>query len=253
MFDSHAHYGDDRFAEDRHELLKSLFASEITGIVEIGTDQKTSFESYELARQYENMYFAVGIHPEFAEQIGEVRGWLPRLAAEEKCAAIGEIGLDYHYDTPSKEAQMKAFEAQLCLAEELGKPVIIHDRDAHGDCLEAVRRHPNVKGVFHSFSGSAEMAKILVELGWYISFSGVLTFKNAVKPIEAASVVPTERLLVETDCPYLAPHPFRGQRNDSRLMAKTLEKLSEIKNVSFSEMERITTENAHTFFRIKGK
>lgn len=252
MFDSHAHYGDDRFEADRHEVLKNLFSSGLSGIVEIGTDRKTSFESFELAKKYENMYFAVGIHPEFAEQISGVREWLPRLAEDEKCVAIGEIGLDYHYDTPSKEAQTAAFEAQLCLAEELGKPVVIHDRDAHGDCLEAVKRHPNVKGVFHSYSGSAEMAKILIKLGWYISFSGVLTFKNAVKTVEAASVVPTERLLCETDCPYLAPHPFRGQRNDSLLMAKTVEKLAEIKNVSFSEMERITTENARVFFGIKG-
>ncbi len=251
MFDSHSHYGDDRFEADRHDVLKGLFASSVSGIVEAGTDRKTSFDSRELSRQYENMYFTAGIHPEFAEQINEGVEWLKELAKDEKCVAIGEIGLDYHYDTPSREAQLKAFEAQLRIACELDKPVVIHDRDAHGDCLETVRRYPEVKGVFHSFSGSAEMAKVLVKLGWYVSFSGVVTFKNAVKTVEAASVVPVERLLSETDCPYLAPHPFRGQRNDSSLMAKTVEKLAELKNTSFEEMERITTENALAFFRIK--
>ena len=252
MFDSHSHYGDERFDEDRHEVLKRLFASSVTGIIEAGTDKKTSFEAFELSEKYDNMYFTAGIHPEFAEEINEVREWLPGLLKKEKCVAIGEIGLDYHYDTPPKEVQIKAFEEQLRIAGETGKPVVIHDRDAHGDCLDMIRRHPEVKGVFHSFSGSSEMAKVLVRLGWYISFSGVVTFKNAVKTVEAASVVPLDRIISETDCPYLSPHPYRGQRNDSLLMAKTVEKLAEIKNVSVSEMEYITSRNAKELFGISG-
>ena len=173
------------------------------------------------------------------------------LRALFKAVALGEIGLDYHYEDVPPEIQMVYFEKQMALAEKLNIPVIIHDRDAHGDCLEMVKRFPNVKGVFHSFSGSAEMALELVKLGWYISFSGTVTFKNAKKPKEACVAIPSDRLLIETDAPYLAPTPHRGELNRSSYVQLTAEEIARLRGVSVEEIERITTENAKRLFRIK--
>ena len=250
MFDSHAHYGDTAFDSDREELLKSLFANGVSAVVEAGTDEMTSLAARELARRYENVYFVAGLHPEYAESAENIPLWLPQILKDEKCVGIGEIGLDYHYDTPARDIQRKAFELQLRLAEETGKPVVIHDREAHADCLDLVRAFPKVRGVFHSFSGSAETAKELVSMGWYVSFSGVVTFKNAVKPVEAAQAVPIDRILTETDCPYLAPHPFRGKRNDSSYIRFILEKLAQIKGVPYEDMESATERSARVFYGI---
>jgi len=250
MFDSHAHYGDAAFGEDREELLKTLFAGTVEGIVEAGTDKESSYAARELAHKYDRLYFAAGLHPEYAEQYEDLENWLPELLTDEKCVAIGEIGLDHHYETPARDVQRRAFEAQMRLAAVTGKPVVIHDREAHAECLEAVRAFPGVRGVFHSFSGSAETAKELVERGWYVSFSGVVTFKNASKAVLAAQEVPLGRILTETDCPYMAPHPFRGKRNDSSLIRYILEKIAQIKGVSYEEAERVTARNAREFFGI---
>ena len=250
MFDSHAHYNDTAFDADRSELLGSLFANGVQGIVEAGTDEESSNNARGLAHRYEDLYFAAGLHPEYAELYGSLSAWLPGLLEDGKCVAIGEIGLDYHYDTPARDIQRKAFEAQMRIAFDTGRPVVIHDREAHADCLEIVRAFPGVRGMFHSFSGSAETAAVLVSLGWYISFSGVVTFKNAVRSVEAAQAVPLERMLTETDCPYLAPHPFRGKRNDSSLIKYILEKIASVKGVTCEELERITAQNARRFFGI---
>ena len=250
MFDSHAHYLDTAFDPDRDALLASLLGGEVEGIVEAGTDKESSFAARDLAHSYGKVYFAAGLHPEYAERYGEVPEWLPGLIADAKCVAIGEIGLDYHYDYPAREVQKTALAIQMELARSYGKPVVIHDRDAHADCLEAVRGFPQVRGVFHSFSGSAETAAELVDRGWYISFSGVVTFKNAVKTVLAAQSVPLERILTETDCPYLTPHPHRGKRNDSSYIRFILERLAEIKGVTYEEAERITAQNARDFYGI---
>lgn len=250
MFDSHAHYNDTAFDADRDLLLSSLFANGVQGIVEAGTDKESSYQARDLAHRYEKLYFAAGLHPEYAERYEAVSEWLPALLEDEKCVAIGEIGLDYHYDTPARDVQRKAFEAQMRIAAVTGKPVVIHDREAHADCIDVVRAFPGVRGVFHSFSGSAETAELLVSLGWYISFSGVVTFKNAVRSVEAARAVPADRILTETDCPYLAPHPFRGKRNDSSFIRYILEKIASEKGVTYEESEQITAQNARRFFGI---
>ncbi|MBO4860823.1 MAG: TatD family hydrolase [Clostridia bacterium] len=250
MIDSHAHYLDTAFDADRDTLLRSLAANGVECVVEAGTDEESSLAARELAHEYENVYFAAGLHPEYAEKHGDIPAWLPGLLMDEKCVAIGEIGLDHHYDTPSREVQRRAFALQLELARDVRKPVVVHDREAHAECMELVKAFPTVRGVFHSFSGSAETARELVKLGWYISFSGVITFKNAVKTVQAAEAVPLERILTETDCPYLAPHPFRGKRNDSTLVKYIIEKLAQIKGAPYDEIERATAQNARDFYGI---
>ena len=253
LFDTHAHYDDDRFAEDRDELIASLPENGVGAVVDIGCSFDTIPKAVALAEKYDFFYASVGFHPNDAQAAEETPGALEMLREylrRSKVVAIGEIGLDYHWDEPSREVQKKWFEIQLELAEETGYPVIIHDRDAHGDTMDIIRRHPKVAGIFHSFSGSPEMAEELVKRGYYISFSGVLTFKNAAKLPEVAKSVPTDKMLIETDCPYLAPHPHRGQRNDSILMKHTAQKLAEIKGMTYDEVCRITFENAMRMYRI---
>jgi TatD DNase family protein len=258
-FDSHAHYYDARFdtecKEGVYALLDSLFHSDVTGIVNVGTNPKTSRKALEMALRFPRMYAAAGLHPSDAQEEKDVDKALAEiesmfLSGEKKLVALGEIGLDYHYPDTDKPHQAAFFEAQLCLAEELDLPVIIHDREAHGDCFDAICRHPGVRGVFHSYSGSAEMARDLVRRGWYISFSGVVTFKNAPKVREAVEAVPLDRILIETDCPYLAPVPYRGQMNHSGLMRYTAEAVAEVKKLRYDEVLRITSENARKLYRI---
>ena len=262
LFDSHAHYYDGRFNEVEggvDALLNSLFESTVGGIVNVGTDLENAKSVIESAARFENMYAAVGIHPSDGQAYRDIPAAMAELRAilgdaenrrAKKIVALGEIGLDYHWEDTDKPHQAVFFEEQLKLAEELGLPVIIHDREAHGDCFDAVCAHPNVRGVFHSYSGSAEMAKDLVRRGWYISFSGVVTFKNAPKVREAVEAVPLDRILIETDCPYLAPVPHRGQMNHSGLMKYTAQEIAQIKKISFDEVLRVTTENAKKLFDI---
>ncbi len=254
LFDTHAHYDDARFDSDRDDVLSSLPENGIAYAVDVGCSLDSLEKAVSLAEKYDFIYASAGIHPndaQNAEDDPETLNILRKYLAHPKNVALGEIGLDYYWQEPSREIQKKWFELQLCLAEELAKPVIIHDREAHGDCMEIVRRHPNVKGVFHSYSGSPEMAEELIKRGWYISFSGVLTFKNAAKLPEVAKIVPEDKMLLETDCPYLAPVPFRGKRNDSVMMKKTAEKLAEIRGVSYEDICRITTKNALAFYNLE--
>ena len=255
LFDTHAHYDDAKFDEDRDEILQSLQASGVEYIVDVGCSFNTMEKASALSEKYDFVYASAGIHPNDAadadargeEALQIIRSYL----SKPKTVAIGELGLDYYWDDCPRDVQKKWFELQLQLAEETGYPVIIHDRDAHGDTMEILRRHPKVKGILHSFSGSPEMADELIKMGWYISFSGVLTFKNAAKLPEVAKRAPLDRMLIETDAPYLAPHPHRGKSNDSELMKYTALKLAEIKGLTYAEVCAITMENAKRVYNIK--
>lgn len=252
LFDTHAHYTDEKFG-DPTELLNSLFSGDICGILCAGTDEKTSIQSIALAKKYEKMYAAAGIHPHECGAAGEINSALDRIVplfAESKVKALGEIGLDYYYDFSDRETQRRFFDAQLSLAETYSLPVIIHDREAHGDVFDIVCAHPNVTGIMHSYSGSAEQAKEYVRRGYYISFSGSLTFKNASKLLEAARVVPADKFLIETDCPYLAPVPMRGKTNHSGYMHYTAEKAAELLGMDYEAFCDREVRNARAIFGI---
>jgi len=249
--DIHTHYDDEIYGENACALISELFEGGLSFIGGAGVDIRTSHTQIKLAERFADFYACAGIHPGNTLYVGELDSnirELEEILSHPKCVALGEIGLDYHYENTDKELQKKFFEAQMELAGSLGIPVVIHDREAHGDCLETVKKYPNVKGVFHSFSGSAEMAKELVSLGWYISFSGVVTFKNARKTVEAAAAIPAEYILTETDSPYLTPVPFRGSVNNSGMVKYTLEKIAEIKNTDPSEMVKTVYANTKRFF-----
>ena len=259
-FDSHAHYYDERFSEELNEgvesLIGTLLSEKVSYIINVGTDPKTSRQAIEQAKKFENMYTAIGIHPSDTRFLSDVDSELADIEAliidkENKCVCLGEIGLDYHYPDTDKEKQMRYFEAQMSLAERLSIPVCIHDRESHGDIMDVIRRFPKVKGVLHSFSGSAEMAEELVKLGWMISFSGTLTFTNAKKPREVAARIPREFVMIETDCPYLAPHPKRGTLNHSGNLEYTNAVLASIWEVTPEESAKITEDNAKRFFGIE--
>ena len=258
-FDSHAHYYDERFESEINEsvdtLIGALLKDNVSYIVNIGTSPVTSRRAIEQARKFDRMYTAIGIHPSDTRFLSDMAADLEEIErmicdSANKCICVGEIGLDYHYPDTDKEKQMQYFEAQMHLAKKLGLPVSIHDRDAHGDVMEVIRRHPDVKGILHSFSGSCEMALELVELGYYISFSGTLTFTNARKPKEVAAAIPKDRILIETDCPYLAPHPHRGKINHSGYLAYTNATLAQILGISEEECAALTEENARRVFGI---
>lgn len=253
LFDTHAHYDSSRFDQDRHQLLSAMEENGVGRILNAGCDLPSSRAAIELAHQYGFIWAAVGSHPDDADHVdGALLDEYRRLAADGRVAAIGEIGLDYHYEDVPREIQKIAFTRQLDLARELRLPVIVHEREAHGDAMEIIRRYPDVIGVFHCYSGSLDMARELVKLGWYVGFTGVLTFKNARKALEVAENVPLYRLLLETDCPYMAPEPCRGRRCDSTMMVRTAEKLAELRGVSLEEISRITWENGSRLFGIEG-
>ena len=217
----------------------------------VGCDLPSSERSVALAERYPFVYAAVGSHPDDAGHVdGRLLDRYRALAAHPKVRAIGEIGLDYHYEDVPRAQQIIAFEQQLELAEALHKPVIVHEREAHADAMDLVRRHPDVRGVFHCFSGAKELALWLVERGWYIGITGVLTFKNARKAVEVAQALPLDRILIETDCPYMAPEPYRGRRNDSRYVPLVAKKLAELRDLTPEEAGRITTENARRLYGI---
>lgn len=254
MFDTHAHYTDARFRDDLDTILSRIEqSSEIKGVIEASVDIEDSAEALKLTEKCSKFYAAVGVHPsESADAPCDFCDRLRRIISGQhrhRIVAIGEIGLDYHYDTPERTVQKDVFDRQLSLSEETGLPCVIHDREAHGDVLDILRAHSAV-GVLHSFSGSIETARILLDRGWYISFSGVVTFQNAKNVRETAAFIPSDRLLVETDCPYLAPVPFRVQRNDSFLMRNTLEFLAGLRRTGFEELESVTECNTRTLFRL---
>ena len=259
-FDSHAHYYDGRFSENGQSvdtLIGALLSSSVSAIVNVGTSPETSRLAIEQARKNENMYTAIGIHPYDANfLIGDMEAALSEIEEliknpESKCVALGEIGLDYHYDGYDPELQKEYFTRQMALAERLSVPVVIHDRDAHADTLEILKKFPNVKGIMHSYSGSVEMARELIEMGYYVSFSGTLTFKNARKTPEVAVAIPRDRVLIETDAPYLAPTPHRGKINHSGYLEYTNGRLAELWQISSEECAKITDENARRLFGIK--
>ncbi len=260
IFDTHAHYCDKRFENEfeggASALLSAVFGNGVDKIINVGTNTVNNMQVVAMASCYDGMYAAVGIHPSDIDEeislddaISKLRALLDKRA-ENKIVALGEIGLDYYWRQDNKEDQMKYLEAQLSLAEEYSIPVIIHDRDAHGDIFETVLRHPNVRGVFHSYSGSPEMARELLRRGWYISFSGVVTFKNARNVKAAAAVVPLDRFLLETDAPYLAPEPYRGKLNRSDYIASSVRTLAEIHGITEEEIREYSHRNACKLFSV---
>ena len=252
LFDSHAHLNDEAFDQDRAELLETFRDAGVGLVMNAGCSLASSREGIALAEAYPWIYCSVGTHPDTADEVNEeVLEVYGQMCSHPKVKAIGEIGLDYYYETIHRDAQMRAFRMQMQLAEELDMPVIVHERDAHEDGMSIVKEFPKVKGVFHCYSGSAEMARQLVDMGWYIGFTGVLTFKNARKAVETAASIPLERILLETDCPYMAPEPYRGKRNHPGYLPKMAEKLAQIRGIPVEEAIRATMENAKRLYRIE--
>ena len=264
-FDSHAHYFDEWFNEyegGADALLDKIFADNVGAIVNIATNSDNLRECIKQAHKYEKMYVSSGIHPEDCLYIEDIDAALCEIEAsicdeakrhENKIVAIGEIGFDYHLENLTDEVKAKqryVFEEQMKMAEKYGLPVIIHDREAHGDCFEMAIKYPNVKGIFHSYSGSSEMARELVKRGWYISFSGVVTFKNANRVREVLSTIPLDRLLIETDAPYLAPHPNRGKMNHSGNLEYTVGMIASVFGKAPEEIAKITYKNAEKIYNL---
>lgn len=252
IFDTHAHLDDRAFDTDRAALLSQLPGLGLALVMNPGCSLASSRAAAALAENYDYVYAAVGSHPDAADEVTEdVLEQYRQLARQcPKVRAIGEIGLDYHYEDIPREVQQRAFRAQMALARELELPVIVHEREAHEDGMWIVEEFPQVTGVFHCYSGSLEMAKVLIRRGWYIGFGGVLTFKNARKAVEAASQIPLDRLVLETDCPYMSPEPFRGRRNDPGRLHLVAERLAQLRGLSAEEIENITLENGKRLYRI---
>ena len=252
LFDTHAHLDDTSFEVDRQELLERLPGQGLSLVMNPGCSFASSQNAIALAESHDYIYAAVGSHPDVADEVDDalIARYRELCKQHKKVKAIGEIGLDYHYEDIPREIQQRAFRLQMELARELQLPVIVHEREAHEDGLRIVDEFPTVGGVFHCYSGSLEMAKELIKRGWYIGFTGVLTFKNARKAIEVASSIPLDRLVLETDCPYMAPEPFRGKRNDPGKLYRMAEKLAEIRGMSVEEIHSITLENGKRLYRI---
>ena len=252
LFDTHAHYYAEQFAPDRDEVLSALPAANVGLVLCPGCDLESSCQSIALAEQYPFLYAAAGVHPEDA--LGLPDDWLDQVEAmthHPKVKAVGEIGLDYYWQEVPRDLQKEVFRAQLALAQRLDMPVIVHDREAHGDSLAIVKEFPGVRGVFHCYSGSVEDAKTLIKLGWHLSFTGTITFKNARKAPEVIAAVPLDRIMVETDAPYMAPTPYRGKRCDSRYVYRMAETIAQIKGLTTQEVEEATTENGKRLFGIE--
>ena len=253
LFDTHAHMDDRAFEEDRAQLMASLEGNGIALVMNPGCSLESSRNVDKLTRAYPWLYGAVGSHPDACDEVDDAVIEEYRMLCKQnpKIKAIGEIGLDYHYEDIPRDIQQLAFRRQMALAAELQLPAIVHERDAHADGMQIVTEFPQVTGVFHCYSGSLEMAKWLIDRGWYIGFTGVLTFKNARKALEVAANIPLERLVLETDCPYMAPEPFRGKRNHPGYLYRMAEKLAEIRGMSVEEIHHITTENAKRLYGIE--
>ena len=252
LFDTHAHLDDRAFDCDREALISGLREKGIAIVMNPGCSLESSKNAVALAKKYPFLYAAVGSHPDAADEVDEaVLEEYRLLCREEKVKSIGEIGLDYHYEDIPREIQKKAFRMQMALAQEVGLPVIIHQREALADCLEILGDFPQVKGVFHCFSGSAQTARELTAQGWYVGFTGVLTFKNARKALEAAQAVPKDRIVVETDCPYMAPEPYRGRRNDPGYLYRMAEVLGELLEITPEEAQALTLQNGKRLYGIQ--
>ena len=249
LFDTHAHLDDRAFNEDRAQLLESLRGQVL--IMNPGCSLESSKNAIAIAEQYDFVYAAVGSHPDVADEVNEaVIDEYRTLCVHPKVKAIGEIGIDYHYEDIPRDLQLKAFRMQMELARDVKLPAIVHEREAHEDGMKVVEEFPDVEGVFHCYSGSLEMAKALVNKGWYIGFTGVLTFKNARKALEVAAGIPHDRIVIETDCPYMAPEPFRGKRNHPGYIYRMAEKLGELWDMPVEEVQAITTDNGKKLYRI---
>jgi TatD DNase family protein len=252
LFDTHAHYDDAAFDADRDGLLSSLPGKGIGLVVNAGADEASSRAAVELSKRYGFIYSAVGIHPHEAAKAEA--GWQERIEAlskDGKCRAIGEIGLDYHYDFSPRDVQKSIFDGQLSMAESLGLPVVIHEREAFADAIDILKGHAGIKGVFHCFSGNRETAKVVLGMGFYISLGGAITFKNAKKPPEVMAYVPDDRIMLETDCPYMTPAPYRGKRNDSSYLSVTAETAARLRGCTVQEIAELTFKNGKEFFGIK--
>lgn len=252
LFDSHAHLDDERFNSEQDEVIARAAAAGVTGILNAGADMGSSQRAVKLALKYPNVYAAVGMHPHDAKlMVNDDYDQLAAWAREPKVVAIGEIGLDYYYDHSPREIQKKVFIRQLDLARQTGKPVIIHDRDAHADILTIVKNQgKGLSGVFHCFSGSVEMMREVLKLGFYVSIAGPVTFPKSVKLKEVATAVPLDRLLVETDCPYLTPHPYRGKRNEPAFVRLVAEEVARLRNMELAALAEATTANVKRLFSI---
>ena len=252
LFDTHAHMDDHAFDADREALLASLPEQGVGLLMNPGCSLESSRNASRLSQTYGYIYAAVGSHPDAADEVNETVLNEYRMLCKQnpKIRAIGEIGLDYHYEDIPREIQQQAFRAQMALALERNLPAIVHEREAHEDGMRIVEEFPEVTGVFHCYSGSAEMAKWLIARGWYIGFTGVLTFKNARKALEVAAAIPLDRIVLETDCPYMSPEPFRGKRNDPGKLYRMAERLAELRGLPVEEIHRITTENGKRLYRI---
>ena len=253
LFDTHAHMNDPAYDEDREEILLGLKDKGVDLVMNVGCCLDSSKDCIAMAEKYPFVYASVGSHPDSADEVNEdVIEAYRQMASHPKVLAVGEIGLDYYYETIPREIQQQAFRMQMQLARELDMPVIVHERNAHDDGMRIVKEFKGVTGVFHCYSGSAEMARQLVDLGWYIGFTGVLTFKNACKAVETAASIPLERIVLETDCPFMAPEPFRGKRNDPGYLYRMAERLAQIRNLPVEQIWKITTENARRLYRMDG-
>ena len=251
LFDSHAHLDNKQFDKDRDDVIASFKENGVHRIVNVGADIESCYTSLELAQKYDFIFNACGIHPHDANTYtDDIEKQLREIAKDPNTVAIGEIGLDYHYDNSPRDIQKVVYAKQIRLAGELGFPIIIHDRDAHKDSIDILKaeKTKDLKGVFHCYSGSAEMVKTIIELGLYVSFTGVITFKNARKTVEAVKAVPLDRILAETDCPYMSPEPMRGKRNIPDYVKFTVMKMAEIHEISFEDLCEIIWENTHRLF-----
>lgn len=256
IFDSHAHYDDEQFDGDRDELLQSLPSKGVCAVINCASDLKSSATSAELSEKYPFFWCACGIHPHEAEKelktddIDKIEKRIVNFTEKKKCVAIGEIGLDYHYDFSPRELQKEIFELQLKLSKELDLPVIVHDREAHEDTMTLLKKY-RPKGVVHCFSGSVEMAREVLKLGMYIGLGGAVTFKNAKKPVAVAAATDIDRILLETDCPYMAPVPFRGTRCSSDMIAYSAQTIASVKNMDVQTLVDAATENTKRLFGIE--
>ncbi len=251
-FDTHSHFTDEAFDADRDETIDAVHVSGVELIMNSSCDMESCLRALVLAEKYAFVYASVGWHPHDAKSFVEesekkIREW----SQNPKVRAIGEIGLDYYYDLSERDVQREVFTRQMELAHELKLPVVIHDRDAHSDCMEIIKKFPDVQGEFHCYSGSTEMAREILDMGWYLGFTGAITFKNARRALEVIEICPDDRILIETDCPYLAPVPFRGKRNDSRYLPYIAEKIAEIKGITTEAVADMTNQNGRRFFGIE--
>lgn len=250
IFDSHAHYDDEAFDADRDDVIDKIKKAGVGRVLNCGSSYEGLVKSVELAARYDFIYAAVGMHPEFAGEVKDKIKDIEKLLKSKKVMALGEIGLDYHYEGYDRETQIDAFRRQMDLAQRLDVPVVIHSRDAFSDTLDVLNEFKGVRGAMHCYSGSAEYAKEILKLGYYLGFTGVVTFKNARKTVETVGMMPIEKILVETDCPYMTPVPHRGQRNDSSYLLYTIKKISEIRGLSYDEVCDITYKNACRLYQV---